>query len=129
MVLKVNVLDEAAKVSSNQDSWWWLKADGCDVLKGLKESTKMEWSGDVDLADGSVQKQHEKYKQRLDHASKVGLNRASTAREILTSVKKDLEFLHSGNVYCLMYMYFTYYYIGCLEYILLYWMFRVKRSK
>jgi len=30
----VNVLDETAKVDSNQDSWWWLKADGCDVLKG-----------------------------------------------------------------------------------------------
>jgi len=39
----VNALDETAKVDSNQDSWWWLKVDGCDVLKGLKESTKMEW--------------------------------------------------------------------------------------
>jgi len=120
MVLKVNVIDEAAKVSSN-DSWWWLKADGCDVLKGLKESTKMEWSGDVDLADGSVQKQHDKYKQRLDRAGKVGLNRASATREleeVLTNVKKDLEFLHSGNVYCLMYVLY-----------ILYWMFRVKHSK
>ena len=121
MVSKVNVLDEAAKVSSNQDSWWWLKADGCDVIKGLKESTKLEWSGDVDLADGSIQKQHEKYRQHLDCAEKVGLNRASAARklEVLTNVKKDLEFLHSGNVYCLMYV----------LYILLYWMFRVKHSK
>jgi len=48
-----------------QDSWWWLKADGCDILKGLKEPTKMEWSVDVDLADGSVQKQHNKYRQHL----------------------------------------------------------------
>ena len=77
MVLKVNVLDEASKFSANQDSWWWLKADGCDVLKGLKESTRLEWSGDVDLADGSIQKQHEKYKQHLDHAGNVGLNHTS----------------------------------------------------
>ena len=99
MVLKVNVLDEASKFSANQDSWWWLKADGCDVLKGLKESTRLEWSGDVDLADGSIQKQHEKYKQRLDHAGKVGLNRTSATtelEEVLTDLKKDLEFLHSS---------------------------------
>jgi len=44
----VNVLDEAAKL--NHDTWWWLKVDGCDLIKGLKESTKLMWSGDVDLA-------------------------------------------------------------------------------
>ena len=101
MVLKINVLDEACK--ANRDSWWRLKADGCDELKGLKESTKMEWSGDVDLADGSIQQQFEKYRQRLDHAGKVGLDRASATREleqVLTDVKNDLEFLCSGNVYC-----------------------------
>ena len=86
----MNILDEAAKVNSNQDSWWWLKADGCDVLKGLKASTKMEWSGDVDLADGSLQMQHEKYRQRLKHAGKVGLNHANAKEEleeVLTYVK------------------------------------------
>ncbi len=35
-------------------SWWWLKADGCDITIGLRESTKLEWSGDVDLNDGSL---------------------------------------------------------------------------
>ena len=67
----------------------------------MKESTKLEWSGDVDLADGSVQKQHEKYRQRLNHAEKVGLNCANASREleeVLANLKKDLEFLHTGNV-------------------------------
>ena len=72
----MNVLDEGAKANSDQDSWWWLKADGCDLL-GLKESTKMEWSGDVDLPDGSLQIQYEKYRQHMKHAEKVGLNSAS----------------------------------------------------
>jgi len=34
------VLDEAAK--QNPDAWWWIKADGCDINKGLKESSR-EW--------------------------------------------------------------------------------------
>jgi len=98
----VNVLDETAKVDSNQDSWWWLKADGCDILRSLKESTKMEWSGDVDLADGSLQKQHEQYRQHLKHAEKVGLVRTSAKEEleeVISNLNKDLEFLHSGNAY------------------------------
>ena len=33
---------------------WWIKADGCDLVKGLFESTKGEWSGDVDLNSGNV---------------------------------------------------------------------------
>ena len=71
----------------------------------MKESTKLEWNGDVDLADGCVQKQHEKYRQHLDQAEKVGLNHASAAREledVIATLKKDLEFLHTGNVYSLM---------------------------
>jgi len=47
------VVDEAA--AHNPGAWWWLKADGCDVNKGLKESAKLKWSGDVDLSDGSLQ--------------------------------------------------------------------------
>ena len=46
-ILQLNVLDEAAQ--HNPDAWWWLKADGYDVSKGLKESSRLEWSGDVDL--------------------------------------------------------------------------------
>ena len=40
------------------DLWWRLKADGYNIIKGLKESTKLQWNGDKDLADGSLQKQY-----------------------------------------------------------------------
>ena len=43
----MSALDEAA--AQNPGVWWWLQADGCDVNKGLKESAKLKWSGDVDL--------------------------------------------------------------------------------
>jgi len=51
------VLDDTAKY--HPDAWWWLKADGCDINPGLKESVKRQWSGDVDLDDGLLQKQHD----------------------------------------------------------------------
>ena len=65
------VLDEAAQAP---DSWWWLKTDGCDIVKGLKESTKLQWSGDVDLNDGSLQEQYETYGKHLEFVKKLGLN-------------------------------------------------------
>ena len=76
----MHVLDEATK--SNSNTWWWLKADGCDLIKGLKESSKMLWSGDVDLADGSLQKQYEKYREYLKTAEKVALSCKSAYTEL-----------------------------------------------
>jgi len=43
----MRALDEAAAEKSGV--WWRVQADGCDVNKGLKESAKLKWSGDVDL--------------------------------------------------------------------------------
>ena len=40
---------------SSPDGRWWIKADGCDVRKGLRESIRGTWSGDEDLGDGSLQ--------------------------------------------------------------------------
>ena len=53
----MSVLDEAAKL--HPDTWWWVKADGVDLVCGLGESMRGIWSahGDVDLADGSLQKE------------------------------------------------------------------------
>ena len=55
----------------------------------------MEWSGNVDLADGSVQQQFEKYRQNLNRAGKVGLNRASATRKL----KNDVEFHKANNLH------------------------------
>ena len=96
----MKVLDEAA--SCNPGTWWWLKADGCDIVKGLKESTKLYWSGDVDLVDGALQKQYKAYKQRLEETKEIGGRRQSTAQDLdsaLSSLSKDLEFVQSGMQY------------------------------
>ena len=54
IILQTHVLDEGAK--HHRDSWWWVKADGCDLISGLAESTRGIWSGDVDVNDGALDK-------------------------------------------------------------------------
>lgn len=50
--------------------YWWIKADGCDVVEGLSESMSKVWSGDVDLADGELEKTYEAYRKRLNFVEK-----------------------------------------------------------
>ena len=54
------------------DAWWWVKADGCDLITGLKESTKREWSGDVNLNNGKVAKLHGEYITQLRFIEEFG---------------------------------------------------------
>ena len=73
---------------------WWIKSDGCDVVSGLTESVNHQWSGDVDLRDGRVQKQHADYLKRIELVN--GLNhqkqqRIDTLQTIKQSLQKDLE--------------------------------------
>ena len=95
----MTVLEEAAK--NHPNSWWWLKADGCDLSKGLKESARLQWSGDVDLNDGSLQKQYKIYRTRLEFAAKVGLNGGKQGalndlKVVQTEILEDLQFVTSG---------------------------------
>lgn len=88
-------MDEAAQV--NPDAWWWLKADRCDIVKGLKESVKLQWSGDVDLADGPLQKKYDNYMKRLKMAEVVGKNVGKELADILNDINKDVNFIQSGT--------------------------------
>ena len=92
------MLDEVAQ--SNPDVWWWLKADGCDITKGLKESVKLKWSGDVDLNDGKLQEQYEQYKKRLELAEKAGVERDRVENDLneLQDLVKDLDYINSGKL-------------------------------
>ena len=98
-ISQTTVLDEAAKTHPN--SWWWLKADGCDVTEGLMESTKLVWNGDVDLNDGKLLQQYEAYRTRLASVEKVGLEGqkdvAAQLASILKDLANDLTFIHSGK--------------------------------
>lgn len=50
--IQKGLLDDAAETLPDES--WWIKSDGCDVVAGLTESMRGEWSGDVDLGDGSL---------------------------------------------------------------------------
>ena len=56
-------MDEAARIMPDEE--WWIKSDGCDVVKGLTESMRLEWGGDVDLGDDTLQRHHEDYLSQL----------------------------------------------------------------
>jgi len=69
------------------------------LVKGLKESVKLQWSGDVDLNDGCLHKQYDKYKKRLERVEKAGLvreNASTELRGLLQDTAKDLEIIQLG---------------------------------
>lgn len=74
-------------------------------MEGLGESTKKIWTGDVDLADGELQKSYDAYLQRLEFVGKIGMpprNRRSELiddlQTVLTLICKDLETISDGNI-------------------------------
>ena len=84
---QISVLDEAARV--HPDTWWWIKADGVDLVSGLGESVRGVWSGDVDLADGSLKKAYDAHQTRLMFVKRIGVETRSDSSIIL----KDLMML------------------------------------
>ena len=77
-------MDEAARV--HPESWWWIKADGCDLVSGLGESVRGEWNGDVDLNDGAISHLYNEYQQHLDFVTSIGGEKRSDH----VSLKNDL---------------------------------------
>ena len=84
--------------------FWWIKADGVDVVKGLCESTKGVWSGDVDLNDQKLQRLYQEVSERVKFVSSIGINcrrDIETIQSDLAAVcdftKIDSEFLYHGK--------------------------------
>ena len=84
------MLDKAVVV--HPSSWWWVKADGVDVVPGLGESMRMEWSGDIDLNDGLLQQQYTSYLKRLKFIRGIGLgdSRPQLLKDLLV-IHEELE--------------------------------------
>ena len=87
------------------DECWWIKSDGCDVVAGLTESMTSQWSGDIDLGDGKLQQQYEKYLCRLQLVKGIirdlsDLHQRSLVvsdlHKILESLDDDLSFIPTG---------------------------------
>ena len=96
------ILDEAVRLLP--DAVWWLKADGVDVVSGISESVRLEWSGDVDLNDGEIQRMREAYLNRLEFIENIGIEHRKGADQVQQDLvtlelelKEDLSFLASGK--------------------------------
>ena len=74
---------------TNPDAFWWIKGDGVDVVKGLFESTKGIWSGDVDLSDRALQQKIREICDRLSFVKGLGFS----SRRSITVLKDDLKVL------------------------------------
>ena len=79
---------------SNPNDRWWIKADACDVQKGLRESMRGIWAGDEDLGDGSLQTLYESYKARCTFVKSIG----SRARSSMVSVDLQKLLLELGGL-------------------------------
>ena len=100
IVSQTHMLDEAAK--NHPDSWWWIKADGCDLIGGLSESTRGVWSGDVNLNDGVLEQQLKVYQERLSRINdiKPGVEHEGLLRQLTVAIvelKEDLVYLQRGT--------------------------------
>ena len=100
----MQLLDTAK--NTNPEAYWWIKGDGCDLVPGLGESVAGEWSGDVDLNTGDLQRSYEQYKSKLAIISGVGLGsrqgRAIVKDDlstIFTQLRSDKSFIIDGMLY------------------------------
>lgn len=66
----MEVLKQAHKSISN--GRWWIKADACDVQKGLRESMRGIWEGDEGFGDGLLQQLYTEYKSRKSVVGSLG---------------------------------------------------------
>lgn len=103
--VQLSMLDRAASI--HPDCWWWVKADGVDLVSGLGESVKGEWSGDIDLNDGALQRQYEEYQKQLEHINGCGLGERRCHQFLVQDLSRlieallfDLTFIHIGKILC-----------------------------
>ena len=70
MLIQTSMIREA--FNSDSDVWWWVKGDGVDVVKGIGESVRGDWSGNVDLNDGALDALFLEYRNVLRETAEIG---------------------------------------------------------
>ena len=88
--------------NANPSGHWWIKADPCDVRKGLRESLRFEWNGDEDLGDGILQRLHTEYMRQRQFITGLGLKEREGVLPndldiLLGNFDADKEFLKEGT--------------------------------
>ena len=78
-----------------------MKADACDIRKGLRESVAGKWAGDEDLGDKTLEELFAEYRKRCAFVKNLEIRNRDKMKEdceiLLSSVNKDGEFLASGE--------------------------------
>ena len=92
--MQTTVLDQAMAAFPASTSWW-IKGDAVDLVAGLGESVKGEWSGDVDLGDGRLQEMFKEYQRRLQIIARIGLKDRRETNLIVADFKQESALL--GN--------------------------------
>ena len=81
---------------------WWIKADACDLGKGLRELGKGKWAGDQDHGDGVLKSLEKEYDQRRAFCPTLGSgHRECHLQEdlhlLLFAIESDTIFLQHGD--------------------------------
>ena len=79
-------------------------------MSGLSESTRSDWSGDVDLNDGKPAELREVYQKRLDFVDTIGLiprrNRADISNDLTScseQLSDDIKFLTQSKCHSVLF--------------------------
>ena len=95
-------------LNSDPDVWWWVKGDGVDVVKGVGESVRGIWSGDVDLNDGALDELFREYQKVRADAAEIGLgqrrHKAAICEDIsvaMGNLKNYLIFLSQSKLFAI----------------------------
>lgn len=83
--------------------WWWVKGDSVDVVKGIGESVRGIWSGDVYLNDVLFQE----YQKVCAKAAQIGLGHRAAIHEDIAvamgNLKDYLIFLSQSKLFAIVY--------------------------
>ena len=87
---------------SNKNGRWWIKADACDMRRGLRESMRHEWAGDSDLGDGELEALYQEYMNKRGFYSGLGIKERrqqveADLRLVISGLDLDLKMLEDGD--------------------------------
>ena len=101
------MLDAAAR--SNPDTTWWLKGDGADIVPGLQESVRRQWSGDVDLDDGKLEDMYQSYIATVEFVKGISFDSTLHSSIAVSQLEKCLDSLKEDKALLIESM-FEYFY-------------------
>ena len=82
------MLNEASRL--HPQSWWWIKADACDLVSGLGTSVEGKWSGDVNLHIEELELLYEEYKKRIQFLKSLDEKDSGDLLTSLSYAKENL---------------------------------------